>query len=470
MKKQDWFLVGLSALLLLAGLHPLELTWLSWFSFLPLFLIYLDPHCRRRDLVLSALTVGVIYYGIGLYWLLYFDARIYGLAFLIVFPTFTLYFFLLSLVTSKIKNTLLKILAAPFLWLVIHQIYALSRLGTIAMDVPFYAALPFLQIASINFLILPAFIVGLNVSLAFLINKKGRIGTALVIIFALGLTGIYFWGNNRLREKPMDPRLKHAEPTARHRMSKRPSAAGLTGVGMTTSTSPKFALIQHNFPVSGVWRVEHAIFIRAEYRRLALEAAKGNPDLIIFPLYSFPDDVLRNPEFFEGLAKETHTWILVATYIPQNPGQSITQGFFDAALLYSSEGKLIDHYQAIQAPPFRDIQEFTGKEYKILETPFGKLGILLCYEDALPNLANKAVQRGADFLIALSNPGHFVSTHMPYYHLLQDQLRAIESNRWLIRVSANGYSAIIDPFGQIIQKTTLNKQQIVYGSSIFNKE
>jgi len=51
---------------------------------------------------------------------------------------------------------------------------------------------------------------------------------------------------------------------------------------------------------------------------------------------------------------------------------------------------------------------------------------------------------------------------LPEYHLYQDQLRAIETGLFVIRVSANGYSAIIDPRGRIIKRTELAKQQIFY--------
>ncbi len=418
-------------MLLLVGLHPLDLTWLSWVAFLPLFILFLNPACHRSQLLLCALLVGIIYYGVGLYWLLYFDARIYALAFLIVAPSFAIYFFVLNLATSRIASSSLKILAAPIFWILIQKIYALSLIGTIATEVPFYGALPFFQVASVTgFITVPAVIMGLNMAGAALLKKRVAVHIAWLLFFIMVLAGIYFWGEKQLREaKPKE--------------------------------ESQFALVQGNFPVSGKWRLEHPIYIRAEYRRLALEAAKKSPSMIIFPLYSFPDDALRNPEFFTGLALETKTWILVATYIPQKAGESIAHGFFDAALLYSPSGKLVDYYQAVQAPPFRHVSESTGKEYKVLQTPFGKLGILLCYEDSLPKMAKKAVQNGADILVALSNPGQFNSTHMPYYHLMQDRLRAIESNRWLVRASANGYSAVIDPNGRFVQRSELNKQEIL---------
>jgi len=431
MKKKCLFTVAASALLLLLGLHPLDLNYLAWFAFVPLFLLLFDASCRPLHFILSALAVGVLYFGIGLYWLLYFDARIYALTFLFVAPVYAIYFGALRGLFAKTQSTHWVVLGAPVFWLALNQLFALSPLGTIAIEVPFYGALPFFQLASVTSLaVVPAAILGLNAAVAAYFKKRSALHILGIIFFAGVLAGIYLWGERRLSEPQAKPEIK-------------------------------LALVQHNFPVSGKWRLEHPHFIRSEYRRLALEAAQDKSDMTVFPLYSFPDDALRSPEFFAGLAQETRAWILVATYIPQQAGESITGGFFDAALLYSPEGKLADYYQAVQAPPFRDVSETTGKAYKILETPFGKLGILLCYEDSLPKIARRAVHSGAEILIALSNPGHFSTTPMPYYHLMQDRLRAIESNRWLIRASANGYSAAVDDRGRLVQKTELNQARIL---------
>lgn len=429
-KPKNWMLVGLSAVLLLAGIHPLNLYWLSWFAFLPLFLIFFDSACSARALAFKTLCVGVIYYGIGLYWLLLFDWKSYGLAVLVTAPVFAIYFSILRLIQFKLKSSIVLVVLAPLIWGIIQTAYAMSPIGAIAIEVPFYAPLPFFQIAKMTgFAALPFLILGLNICIALTIKKRNRAAVLGVIFFVAGLAGIFIFGKTE---------LKKTYPTPFH-----------------------WAVIQHNLPVSGKWRLEHPLFVRSKYRELALEAAKEKPSMIIFPLYSFPDDALRNPEFFSGLAKETNTWILVATYIPHKEGGSITQGFFDAALLYSPEGKLVDHYRAVVAPPFRQISEQNESQYKILDTPFGKLGILLCYEDSLPRVAREAVKNGAEILIALSNPGFFNKTWMPYYHFMQDRLRAIETGRFVVRASSNGYSGVVDPQGRVLSQSRLDNEQIM---------
>ncbi len=429
MHKKHWFLTLATTILLLAGVHPSPLPWISWFAFLPLFFLLLDNSCKKRHLVVYNLIVCFAYYGMGLFWLVYYDLRIYLFSVAAITPLFILYFLPLRLISNKLPD-FLKIITAILWWVVLYKAYSLSPFSTIVIEVPFYAPLPFFQIAALTgFILLPTMVMGLNASIALFIASRSKTAIAGILLFVAGLSAIFFWGNHSLKE--------------------------------TFATKLHWTIVQHNLPVSGRWRLEHPIYVRAKYRELALKAAKDKPKMIIFPLYSFPDDVLRNPEFFTGLAQETKTWILVATYIPQTAGQNITKGFFDAAILYSPDGKLMDHYQAVQPPPFRQIKEYNQEEYKVLSTPFGKLGILLCYEDSVPAIAKKAVEKGADILVALSNPGHFSNTWMPHYHLMQDRLRAIETGRFVVRASANGYSGVIDPKGRFLQRSDLNKEEIL---------
>ncbi len=454
MKKKIGLTAVIAAGLLLAGLHPFGWTFLSWFAFLPFFLLFFDPSVRRRDLAAAAFLTGAIYYGIGLYWLFYFKIWAYFFVFAISAPVFAGYFLLLGLMSNRgqagkyclspvesskneisrsfgARNDTGEILSAAFLWVLIDKIYALTPLGAISVEVPFYGPLAFLQVASIGGLgPLAGIITGLNAAIACRIKTHSRVALIWIFIFASALAGIYVWGSRR--------------------------------IGAETLGSLHAVLVQHNLPVSGAWAMEHPIYIRSQYRELALKAAARRPDIIIFPLFDFPEDILRQPSFFLGLAQETKSYILVAAHIPKTPGGKIMRdGFINTAVLFSPQGKIAGKYQAVHAPPFGQAPEVTQNEYGIMETPFGRLGILLCFEDSIPSVAKRAVKEGAQILIALSNPGFFTATHMPYYHLMQDRLRAIESSRWVLRVSANGYSAAIDPRGRWIQKSRLNQPELL---------
>lgn len=429
----------LSAAFFLLGI-PVEQNFrLSWFGLLPLFFLA-AAETRLLHLFLSSLLAWGIYAAYGLSWLLLHKAWAYFLVLLIVIPALPVYFLLLGLLFRRIKQDFLKIALSIFLWMGLQKIYLLTPIGSLALEAAFYAPLPLLQIASVmDASVLSVLFVGLNASLAVILSEAKDLrtrffGPFFALLFVSVLGGIYLWGKGRL-ETPM---------------------AGKIPV----------AVIQHNLPYSGRWRLEHPIFIRAKYRELALEAAKGKPKLIVFPLYNFPEDILRNPAFFLGLARETKTPILAASHIPKDPGGSLVrEGYLNVAVLYSPRGKILGHHQSIQAAPFGDVTELTGKEYRILKAPLGKLGILLCYEDVVPWVAGKAAAGGAEILVALSNPGQFEKTHQPSYHLFEDQLRAIETGRWLLRASANGYSAVIDSRGKLIKRSRLGKEEILFTSA-----
>lgn len=225
----------------------------------------------------------------------------------------------------------------------------------------------------------------------------------------------------------------------------------------------KIALVQHNLPFSEDWRIDHPVEVKAKYETLALEAAKQEPDLIVFPQYTFPEDIYRDPVFFTELAKRTGAYILTGARVSVEAGKSMFDyGYMNLGLLFTPEEKLGGVYQAMTSAPFGEIAQQSAKKYQVIETPFGKLGVLLCYEDVTPQIAKEARKAGAKILVALSNPGLFSHTTLPYYYLQQDQLRVMETGLPLLRVSPDGYSAFIDQTGRIVQQTRLNTEDILY--------
>ena len=57
---------------------------------------------------------------------------------------------------------------------------------------------------------------------------------------------------------------------------------------------------------------------------------------------------------------------------------------------------------------------------------------------------------GANVLIDVSNDGWFGDTAAPWQHLALTGLRALEQNRWLVRCTNTGISAIFDARGRLV--------------------
>jgi apolipoprotein N-acyltransferase len=187
----------------------------------------------------------------------------------------------------------------------------------------------------------------------------------------------------------------------------------------------------------------------------------GENDLVIFPQYGLPIDAKRKGDLFKRLVRETNTAVLLGTYIPVTEGASLTESKrTNSALLFTPDGRL-QEYKAVLAPPFRQIGQVMGTKFQLLKLGNVRLGVLLCYEDVNPRHTRALVRQGADLLVALSNPGHFTKTHLPRFHLLHDQARAIENGKTLLRVSPNGISAVIDLNGRVTHETKLDQEAVL---------
>ena len=63
-----------------------------------------------------------------------------------------------------------------------------------------------------------------------------------------------------------------------------------------------------------------------------------------------------------------------------------------------------------------------------------------------------------EWLLNITNDAWYGRTSGPYQHFAIARARTIEEGLPLVRVGNNGISAIIDPYGQIIQKLELDKR------------
>lgn len=172
-------------------------------------------------------------------------------------------------------------------------------------------------------------------------------------------------------------------------------------------------------------------------------------------------------DFLATQAAENNVWIVGGT-IPiacDDPNKVRA-----ACLLYDDQGKNVARYDKIhlfdvalsKQEVYRESDTTqAGQEIVVTSTPFGKLGLSVCYDIRFPVLFTELLNRGAEIITI---PAAFTpKTGAAHWEILV-RSRAIETSCYVIAAgqqgvhspqrSSYGHTLIVDPWGRIVDEIT----------------
>jgi len=100
-----------------------------------------------------------------------------------------------------------------------------------------------------------------------------------------------------------------------------------------------------------------------------------------------------------------------------------------------------------------------GSPTQIFDSPFGRAIVGICYESAFPRHLQRQAAAGGELILTASNNAHY-SPAMPAQHHALDVMRAIELDRWAVRATNTGYSAIVTPHGETLWISGINTYEL----------
>lgn len=168
-------------------------------------------------------------------------------------------------------------------------------------------------------------------------------------------------------------------------------------------------------------------------------------------------------EAFRALAKETGAWLLIGSMAIKIEGE---ERFANRSLLLDPAGQTVARYDKIhmfdvdvgEGNRFRESNGYRpGDHATLAATPWGALGMTICYDMRFPYLYRDLAKAGADFLSA---PSAFtVPTGRAHWHVLL-RARAIETGCFVFAPAqvgehaegrkSYGHSLIVDPWGEVL--------------------
>jgi len=225
-------------------------------------------------------------------------------------------------------------------------------------------------------------------------------------------------------------------------------------------------LAQGNVPESWRWNRQGAERNLLTYVNLSRGALTGDtPDLIVWPEYAltlYPErDATALPALRDLAAHTVGGIVFGAPRVREDAGGS---RYFNSAYHVAPSGD-VAFYDKIHLVPFAEYDPLpfdaslaaasdgafsAGGTSTVIDTPIGRLGMLICYEIIFPELSRQLTLGGAEILLNLSNDGwvDHAGLGAGLQHLSISVFRAVENRRYVARAAASGISGFIDPWGR----------------------
>lgn len=188
----------------------------------------------------------------------------------------------------------------------------------------------------------------------------------------------------------------------------------------------------------------------------AVSAASLPPKVDVTALIGLQKPLILGGRSFDGQSGEN---------VPQH----------QTAFVVDSDGTILGHYHKRRLMPLGEYVPgemrwtwlhdwFQLNEFIVPGTspaPFvmpdgSRIGILVCFEDIIAEVARSTVAAGAEVLVCIINASAFEDPVALEQHMHLARLRCIENRRYLVRVAGTGISCLIAPSGKILKSIEPN--------------
>lgn len=182
----------------------------------------------------------------------------------------------------------------------------------------------------------------------------------------------------------------------------------------------------------------------------------------LFPLYAEEENGYTYQQL-SRIAEENNVY-LVGGSLPESDGNKI----YNTSYVFNNTGNKIGKHRKIHlfdidiegGQTFKESDTLhKGSGIRVIETPFVKLGVIICYDLRFPELSRLLVQKGAEIIIV---PGAFNMTTGPAHWEILFRTRALDNQVYMIgaapaRNEESSYisyanSIIADPWGRVTNR------------------
>lgn len=180
-------------------------------------------------------------------------------------------------------------------------------------------------------------------------------------------------------------------------------------------------------------------------------------------------------QLFQQLAKDLNIFLVLGSFYEKVSGR---KKVFNTSVFIDSNGKRIGTYRkknlfsaCLRNQRIREADVFLkGKKSACFQVKEFKVGAAICYDLRFPEIFQQYARKGCGMIVVPSNFTY--ETGKAHWEVLL-RARAIENNCFIVasnqcgidsrKIRAYGTSMIVDPWGEVVARASIDKEQILYG-------
>ena len=193
--------------------------------------------------------------------------------------------------------------------------------------------------------------------------------------------------------------------------------------------------IQMEFPSSGV------------LPKALDKALVKKPDAQIFVLSEYTLDGLV-PDALKNWCREHSRFLVVGGKDPVG-----ADNFYDTAFVVGTNGEIV--FKQVKSVPIQFFKDgLPAPEQKVWNSPWGKIGICICYDLSYTRVTDRLVKQGAQLLIVPTMDVEDWGRHQHELHARVAPVRAAEYGIPIFRLASSGISQAVSWNGNVVAKTS----------------
>jgi apolipoprotein N-acyltransferase len=215
------------------------------------------------------------------------------------------------------------------------------------------------------------------------------------------------------------------------------------------------------------------------HESLSRAALPGKPQVIIWPETAVTTYLFESTKILgdvKKLVKQSRAYYLIGT--PYRERDRI----YNSVVAFSRTGEVIARYDKQRLVPFGEYlpmrplfyqvlqenplfaEDYSGNpDPKVIDLGIAKVGVVVCFESTFPYLVRDRIKRGAQFILVATNDAWFFDSAALYQHIQAARMRAVENRVYVVQAANTGISAVIDPLGRIVKRTSIEQPTVMMG-------